>query len=133
MIINPKNETAFVVKYLQIIVKFSGQRIDQPHYERFLFDANDVVMKIPVSSYNDEGQKTTIVKEYALWQLSEVVLNENPHILKSKHDLVDAWFWEKVMSKHPLRNKMLDYRLAVYEDVPVPKTIKYNSLIDELL
>lgn len=127
------NETEFVIRYLQVIVKFSGWRIDQPHFERFLFSADDVVLKLAVETVGDDGRVTNTLKEYKLWQLSEVFLRENPHIIKNKYDIIDAWLWEKLISTHPLRNKVLDYRFAVYEDQPIPKAIKYDSLLNELL
>lgn len=127
------NLTGKVIRYLKVVVKFAGWRVDQPIIEMFLFDADSVAVKIPVKTYSDEGNEYTILKEYKLWQLSEVLLLENPHILKSKLDIIDAWVWQEVISKHPRRNKVLDYRLGVYEDMPVPKEIKYDSLLDDLL
>ena len=127
------NETGKVIRYLKVIVKFTGWRIDRPVIESFLFDADQVAVKIPSKTYTDDGREISTLKEYKLWQLSEVLLRENPHILKSKYDIIDAWVWQELLSKHPNRNKVLDYRLGVYEDKPIPKEIKYDSLLDDLL
>ncbi len=112
--------------FLRIKITASGFLVSEPIIEFENHDLSEVVMKVPVKQE---------MKEYQLWQLFKGVLEDNPDININKYDLIDAWIWDKLINRHPLRNRITAIDWTFVEKMEQKKEVPvvFDDMLDKIL